>query len=228
MVRRAAARSWAGLDCFSEGGVRILFDVSGGRDMVFSQLLQPGGERSLQPAGDLRELYRSSADLVIMDQQAAGSGSCSPTFHGRLGAGVSISIDAVPAAFRSGLSSSHLRRRICYILFKSSYGLQSNSRGVRSRGSRSDAAVAAVDQRYETACDDLDSWLFSLDDRHCFICMEFYGGARSSSRSLRVDGRWWCYNCKFLVHGEGSRVGKHPDLETSHLHCLVDCAGCTE
>ena len=23
-------------------------------------------------------------------------------------------------------------------------------------------------------------------------------------------------------------VGKHPDLDTSYLHCLVDCAGCSE
>ncbi len=58
--------------------------------MVFSRCLQ---QQPLQ----LVELFRSHADLVIMDKEAAGSGGCSTTYHGRLGAGVTISIDAVPA-----------------------------------------------------------------------------------------------------------------------------------
>jgi hypothetical protein len=61
-----------------------------------------------QPSGELLvELFRSHADLVVMDREAAGSGGCSTTFHGRLGAGVTISIDAVPGVFRSGLLRQH-------------------------------------------------------------------------------------------------------------------------
>ena len=72
-----------------------------------------------QPSGELAELFRSSADLVIMDKEAAGSGGCSTTFHGRLGAGVTISIDAVPAAFRTGLIKQH---PICRKLFSTGMG----------------------------------------------------------------------------------------------------------
>ena len=52
--------------CFAQGGVRILFDVTGGREMVFSQLLEPDGMRSLQPAGDLRVPHRSDSDIIII------------------------------------------------------------------------------------------------------------------------------------------------------------------
>ncbi len=66
---------------------RMLFRVTdtAPRPMVYSRR---------QPSGELVELFRSSADLVIMDREAAGSGGCSSTFHVRLGAGVTVSIDA--------------------------------------------------------------------------------------------------------------------------------------
>ncbi len=94
-----------------EGGVRMLFSVTdASRPMVFSRQ---------QPSGELVELFRSHTDLVIMDKEAAGSGGCSTTFHGRLGAGVTISIDAVPAAFRTGLIKQH---PICRKLFSTGMG----------------------------------------------------------------------------------------------------------
>jgi hypothetical protein len=66
-----------------------------------------------QPSGELVELFRSSADLVVMDREAAGSGGCSSTFHGRPGAGVTISIDAVSGVFRTGLLASSRARAGC-------------------------------------------------------------------------------------------------------------------
>jgi hypothetical protein len=164
--------------CFNEGGVRILFSVTdaAARPMVFSRQ---------QPSGTLVELFRSHADLII-DKEAAGSGGCSTTLHGRLGAGVSISIDAVPGVFNSGLIRQHL---ICSNLFSTGTGVQGSS----SRNSTTAAATAriakAVQQvyeRFETACDDLDSGLFDLADRHCYRCMQFFGGARD--RNSRAEG----------------------------------------
>ncbi len=44
----------------------------------------------------------------------------------------------------------------------------------------SEQAVQEVYERFETACDDLDSGLFDLDQRHCYCCMQFFGGAGGS------------------------------------------------
>ncbi len=55
-------------------------------------------------------------------------------------------------------------------------------------------------ERDETACDDLDSGLFNLDQPHCYCCMQFFGGA-GSSKSLKVDGHVWCRACSHQVHG---------------------------
>ena len=182
-----------------------------------------------QPSGELLELFRSSADLVIMDKEAAGSGGCSTTFHGRLDAGVTISIDAVPAVFRAGLLAQH---PICYHLFYQGRGVQGNS----SRNStaaateaRRDKAVQEVYERFETACDDLDSGLFDLDlDRHCYCCMQFFAGA-GSSVSRTVDGHVWCQACSYQVHGKGKRGGQRPDFATTERpndRCS-GCAGCS-
>jgi hypothetical protein len=52
---------------------------------------------------------------------------------------------------------------------------------------RRDQAVQQVYERFETACDDLDSGLFHLDDRHCYCCMQFFAGA-GGSRKVFADG----------------------------------------
>jgi hypothetical protein len=93
---------------------------------------------------------------------AAGSGGCSSTFHGRLGAGVTISIDAVSGVFRTGLLAQH---PICCKLFSTGTGVQgSSSRGTAAASAAKSAkAVQQVYERFETACDDLDSGLFDLD-----------------------------------------------------------------
>jgi hypothetical protein len=115
-----------------------------------------------------------------MDREAAGSGGCSTTFHGRLGAGVTISIDAVPAVFRTDLIAQH---PICHQLSNQGRGVQGNSSRnstAAATAARSAKAVEQVYQRFETACDDLDSGLFDLDlDKHCYCCMQFFGGAGS-------------------------------------------------
>jgi hypothetical protein len=48
--------------------------------------------------------------------------------------------------------------------------------------------VQQVYERFETACDDLDSGLFDLDQPHCYCCMQFFAGAGRSEVSLKVDG----------------------------------------
>jgi hypothetical protein len=102
-------------------------------------------------------------------REAAGSGGCSSTCHGRLGAGVTISFDAVPAVFRTGLIKQH---PICSRLFCSGRGMQGNSNDSRNAATaaataaHSPQAVQRVYERFETACDDLDSGLFDLDDSH--------------------------------------------------------------
>jgi hypothetical protein len=48
-----------------------------------------------------------------------------------------------------------------------------------------------VYERFETACDDLDSGLFDLDQLHCYCCMQFFAGA-TDRVSLKVDGHVWC------------------------------------
>jgi hypothetical protein len=209
--------------CFDQGGVRILFSVTetAARPMVYSRQ---------QPSGELLALFRSSADLVIMDREAAGSGGCSSTFHGRLGAGVTISIDAVPGVFRTGLLAQH---PICYSLFHRGSGVQgsTNDRNAAA-AARSAKAVQQVYERFETACDDLDSGLFDLDlDQHCYCCMQFFDGA-GGSHSCKVDGHVWCFACSCSVHGDtrGSG-GQHPEFATTTRpkdRCKVDCPpGCT-
>jgi hypothetical protein len=103
-----------------------------------------------------------------MDKEAAGSGGCSTTFHGRLGAGVTISIDAVPVAFRTGLLAQH---PICYQLVNAGRGVQGNSHATTTAAATAALSAKAVQQvyeRFETACDDLDSGLFDLADQHCY------------------------------------------------------------
>jgi hypothetical protein len=208
--------------CFDEGGVRILFSVTdaAARPMVFSRQ---------QPSGDLVELLRSHAALVVMDKEAAGSGGCSTTFHGRLGAGVTISIDAVPAVFNSGLIRQH---PICRKLFTDGQG-SSNDRNTASPAAASAAtsakAVQEVYERFETACDDLDSGLFDLDlDRHCYCCMQFFDGA-GGSKGLLKDGHRWCQACSYQVHGKGKHGGQHKDFGTTERpnNRCSGCAGCS-
>ncbi len=84
-----------------------------------------------EPLGGLVKLFEAGGGEgsvwvgePVMDKEAAGSGGCSSTFHGRLGAGVTISIDAVPSVFNSGLLGQH---PICYQLFSQGRGVQGNS-----------------------------------------------------------------------------------------------------
>jgi hypothetical protein len=157
-----------------------------------------------QPSGDLAELLRSHAALVVMDKEAAGSGGCSSTFHGRLGAGVTISIDAVPAVFETGLLSQH---PICYNLFNLGRGVQGNSHATTTaaaHAAQSTKAVQEVYERFETAFDDLDSGLFDLDlDQHCYCCMQFFAGA-GGSQVLNKGGHVYCRACSYQVHGVGT------------------------
>jgi hypothetical protein len=67
-----------------------------------------------------------------------------------------------------------------------------------------------VYERFETACDDLDSGLLDLNlDKHCYCCMQFFGGAGSSVRR-NVDGHVWCMASSYQVHGRDVRGGQHP------------------
>jgi hypothetical protein len=185
-------------------------------------------------ASELEELFCSSADLVVMDREAAGSGGCSSTFHGRLGAGGAISIDAVPAAFRTGLLKQH---PICHQLFNQGRGVQGNSNATTTAAAaaaaaaRRDQAVQKVYQRFETACDDLDSGLFQLDlDKHCYCCMQFFAGA-VDSKSPRVHGHVWCRACSHQVHGDRrGNGGQHPEFaDTARPNdcCSAGCSGCS-
>ncbi len=85
-------------------------------------------------------------------------------------------------------------------------------------------------QRFESACDDLDSGLFELNlDQHCYCCMQFFGGA-GSSRSLKQNGHVWCRLCSYQVHGLGTRGGQHRDFATAarpNDRCPAGCPGCT-
>jgi hypothetical protein len=208
-------------NCFDEGGVRILFSVTdaAARPMVFSRQ---------QPSGELVELLRSTAPLVIMDKEAAGSGGCSSTFHGRLGAGVTISIDAVPGVFRTGLLRQH---PICRKLF--STGLGTGAAGAAGTGAAraawSEQAVQEVYERFETACDDLDSGLFDLAlDQHCYCCMQFFDGA-GGGQVLNKGGHVWCRACSYQVHGWRGNGGQHPEFATTarpNNRCS-GCSGCS-
>ncbi len=154
-----------------------------------------------------------------------GSGGCSTTFHGRLGAGVTISIDAVPAVFDTGLIKQH---PICSKLFSTGMGMHGNSHATTTAAAtaaRSDQAMQQVHERFETACDDLDSGLFDLDDRHCYCCMQFFGGAVDHKR-LKVDGHVWCRACSYQVHSLGAHGGQHPEFATT-ARPNDRCSGCS-
>jgi hypothetical protein len=94
---------------------------------------------------------------------------------------------------------------------------------------RSDQSVLKVYERFETACDDLDSGLFHVDQPHCYCCMQFFAGA-GSSRSRKVDGHFWCRACFYQVHGDGrGNGGQHPEFATTarpNDRCR-GCTGCT-
>jgi hypothetical protein len=94
-----------------------------------------------------------------------------------------ISIDAVPGVFATGLLSQH---PICYNLFNQGFGVQGNAtpRYAAAAAARSALAVQKIYERFEAACDDLDSGLFSLDQRHCYCCMRFFAGAGGSQSHL--------------------------------------------
>jgi hypothetical protein len=206
-LRGGGGRVWVGepgsdggeespaIDCFAPSRASRVTEAAA-RPMVYS-CQQPSGEQ-------LVELFRSSADLVLMDREAAGSGGCSSTSHGRLGAGVTISIDVVPGVFGTGLLRPN---PICYQLFNQGTGVQgssASSRTAAATAARSAKAVEQVYERFEAACDDLDSGLFDLDlDKHCYCCMQFrVQGHRAPqqplpcrlprlcSRPARAAGRW--------------------------------------
>jgi hypothetical protein len=159
----------------------------------------------------------------------AGSGGCSSTFHGRLGAGVTISIDAVPSVFNSGLLRQH---PICRSLFNRGRGVQGNSHAITTAAAtaaNSSKAVQEVYERFETACDDLDSGLFDRAlDQHCYCCMQFFGGAGGSESRLE-GGHRWCSACSYHVHGKGKHGGKHTEFATTERpndRCS-GCSGCS-
>jgi hypothetical protein len=167
--------------------------------------------------------------LVIMDKEAAGSGGCCTTFHGRLGADVTISIDAVSAVFRTGLIKRH---PICANLFSTGEVMQATSNAITTAAATEAQAAKAVQQvyeRFEAACDDLDSGLFDLDQPHCYCCMRFFAGA-GGSRADRVRGHVWCRPCKHQVYGDGrGSGGQHPEFAYSarpNDRC-TGCPGCT-
>jgi hypothetical protein len=94
---------------------------------------------------------------------------------------------------------------------------------------RSPQAVQRVYERFETACDDLDSGLFDLADQHCYCCMQFFAGA-GGSESLLQDGRRWCSACSYQVHGRGALGGQHPEFATTarpNNRCSSGCSGCS-
>jgi hypothetical protein len=107
--------------------------------------------------------------------------------------------------------------------------VNSNATTTAAAAARRDQAVQQVYERFETACDDLDSGLFDLADRHCYCCMQFFGGA-GSSRSLKKDGLIWCAACSYQVHRKGTRGGQHPEFATTarpNDRCPAGCPGCT-
>jgi hypothetical protein len=165
-----------------------------------------------------------------MDKEAAGSGGCSTTFHGRLGAGVTISIDAVPGVFNSGLLNQH---PICSKLFNLGRGVQGNSHAITTAAATAALSAKAVErvyERFETACDDLDSGLFDLDlDLHCYCCMQFFAGAGGSESRLE-GGHRWCIQCSYQVHGDRrGNGGERPDFATTERpnNRCSGCSGCS-
>ncbi len=86
-------------------------------------------------------------------------------------------------------------------------------------------AVQQVYERFEAACDDLDSGLFDVDDQHCYCCMLFFGGA-GDNHSFKKDGR----ACSYQVHGRGRKGGQHREFATTarpNDRCPAGCPGCT-
>ncbi len=65
---------------------------------------------------------------------------------------------------------------------------RNNVAAAAAAAANSAKAVQQVYERFETACDDLDSGLFNLTQRHCYCCMLFFVGAGGSLRRI-VGGR---------------------------------------
>ncbi len=175
----------------------------------------------------LRRFPTTASASCSLFSSTAGSGGCSTTFHGRLGAGVTISIDAVPAVFETGLLKQH---PICRKLFAYGQGAQgsSSSRTAAATAALSAKAVQEVYERFETACDDLDSGLCGLDEQHCYCCMQFFATARERNY-LKKSGRVWCAACSYQVHGKGKHGGQHKEFATTERpndRCS-GCSGCT-
>jgi hypothetical protein len=108
-------------------------------------------------------------------------------------------------------------------------GNSASSSTAAATEARRDQAVQHVYERFETACDDLDSGLFDLDlDQHCYCCMQFFAGA-GSSRSLKKDGHVWCRACSYQVHGLGTHGGQHSvefaDIARPNNRCPAGCPG---
>jgi hypothetical protein len=99
-----------------------------------------------------------------------------------------------------------------------------NAANAAATAAHRDQAVQHVYERFETACDDLDSGLFDLDDRHCYCCTQFFAGA-GGSKSCKVDGHVWCRACSYQVHGLGARGGQHPEFATTERP-NDRCSGC--
>jgi hypothetical protein len=181
-----------------------------------------------EPLAGLVQLGAVGAEGRVWVGEPGEDGGCSTTFHGRLGAGVTISIDAVPAVFRSGLLKQH---PICRKLFSTGTGVQGNSNAsttAAAAAARIDKAVERVYERFETACDDLDSGLFDLAGRHCYCCMLFFAGA-AKCENRAEDGHVWCMACSYQVHGKGGNGGQHPKFATTERpndRCS-GCAGCS-
>jgi hypothetical protein len=91
------------------------------------------------------------------------------------------------------------------------------------------AALRRLPPTASASCDDLDSGLFDLDDRHCYCCMQFFDGAGGSEPALK-DGRRFCSACSYQVHGKGKLGGQHPEFATTarpNDRCPAGCSGCT-
>ncbi len=122
---------------------------------------------------------------------------------------------------------------ICSKLFNLGRGVQGNSHATTTAAAteaRRDQAVQEVYERFETACDDLDSGLFDLDlDRHCYCCMQFFAGARDY-HSRTEGGLVWCRACSYQVHGWRGNGGQHREFATTarpNDRCPAGCPGCT-
>jgi hypothetical protein len=89
-------------------------------------------------------------------------------------------------------------------------------------------AMQQVYERFETACNDLDSGLFHLDQPHCYCCMQLFAGAGGSIGRTEDGHVTRCQACSYQVHGKGTRGGQHPEFATTarpnNLCC--GCAGC--